>query len=56
MIEEIHRGETMLISITGQAYQRKAHGGYDKITAYGWWSWNCPAGAHIKITGYNRTS
>ena len=41
---------------TAQAYQRKAHGGYDKITAYGWWSWNCPAGAHIKITGYNRTS
>lgn len=41
---------------TGQAYQRKAHGGYDKITGYGWWSWNCPAGAHIKITGYNRTS
>lgn len=41
---------------TGQAYQRKAHGGYDKITAYAWWSWNCPAGAHIKITGYNRTA
>ena len=41
---------------TGQAYQRKAHNGYDKITAYAWWSWNCPAGAHIKITGYNRTS
>ena len=41
---------------TAQAYQRKAHGGYDKITAYAWWSWNCPAGAHIKITGYNRTS
>ena len=41
---------------TGAAYQRKAHGGYDKITAYAWWSWNCPAGAHIKITGYNRTS
>lgn len=41
---------------TAQAYQRKAHGGYDKITAYGWWSWNCPAGTHIKITGYNRTS
>ena len=37
-------------------YQHKAHGGYDKITAYGWWSWNCPAGAHIKITGYNRTT
>lgn len=34
---------------------RIAHGGYDKITAYGWWSWSCPAGAHIKITGYNRT-
>lgn len=41
---------------TGLGYQRKAHGGYDKITAYAWWSWNCPAGAHIKITGYNRTS
>lgn len=41
---------------TAQAYQRKEHGSYDKITAYGWWSWNCPAGAHIKITGYNRTS
>ena len=41
---------------TGIAMQRKAHGGYDKITAYGWWSWNCPAGAHIKITGYNRTT
>ena len=35
---------------------RIAHGGYDKITAYGWWSWSCPAGAHIKITGYNRTA
>lgn len=35
---------------------RVAHNGYNKITAYGWWSWNCPAGAHIKITGYNRTS
>lgn len=35
---------------------RVAHGGYDKITAYGWWSWSCPAGTHIKITGYNRTS
>ena len=41
---------------TAQAYQRKAHGGYDKITAYGWWSWNCPAGTHIKITGYNKTA
>ena len=41
---------------THQAYQRKAHNGYDKITAYAWWNWNCPAGAHIKITGYNRTS
>ena len=44
------------LTSTAQAYQRKAHGGYDKITAYAWWSWNCPAGAHIKITGYNRTS
>lgn len=41
---------------TGAAYYRKAHGGYNKITAYAWWSWNCPAGTHIKITGYNRTS
>ena len=37
-------------------YQHKAHGGYDKITAYAWWSWNCPARTRIKITGYNRTS
>lgn len=37
-------------------YQHKAHGGYNKITAYAWWSWSCPAGTHIKITGYNRTS
>ena len=35
---------------------RVRHGGYDKITAYAWWSWACPAGAHIKITGYNRTA
>ena len=42
-------------STTG-GFVRKAHGGYDKITAYGWWSWNCPAGTHIKITGYNRTA
>ena len=41
---------------TGVAYQRKEHGGYNKITGYGWWSWNCPAGSHIKIIGYNRTS
>ena len=41
---------------TGIAMQRKAHGGYDKITAYAWWGWNCPSGTHIKITGYNRTS
>lgn len=41
---------------TSAVYQRKAHGGYDKITAYAWWAWNCPAGAHIKIMGYNRTS
>ena len=41
---------------TGIAMQRKDHGGYDKITAYAWWAWNCPAGTHIKITGYNRTS
>lgn len=39
---------------TWSTYQRKEHGGYDKITAYAWWSWNCPAGTHIKITGYNR--
>ena len=35
-------------------FLRKQHGGYDKITGYGWWSWACPAGAHIKITGYNK--
>ena len=35
-------------------YQHKAHNGYDKITAYGWWSWNCPAEARIKIVGYKR--
>ena len=40
---------------TSSFFLRKEHGGYDKITAYGWWSWACPAGAHIKITGYNRT-
>ena len=41
--------------ITASPYfLRKQHGGYDKITAYGWWSWSCPAGAHIKIIGYNR--
>jgi len=33
-----------------------ANGGYDKITGYGWWFWALNAGAHIKITGYNRTS
>lgn len=38
---------------TKVSIQRKAHGGYNKITAYGWWSWRCPAGTHIKITGYN---
>ena len=43
------------VNISADA-KRARHGGYDKITAYGWWSWNCPAGAHIKITGYNRTS
>lgn len=42
-------------TLTKAASQRIAHGGYDKITGYGWWSWNCPAGSHIKITGYNRT-
>lgn len=36
--------------------KRMAHNGYDKITAYGWWARNCPAGTHIKITGYNRTT
>ena len=41
---------------TAPFFLRKEHGGYDKITAYGWWSWNCPVGAHIKITGYNRTT
>lgn len=41
---------------TAPYFLRREHGGYDKITAYGWWSWNCPAGTHIKITGYNRTS
>ena len=35
---------------------RIAHGGYNKITAYAWWSWSCPAGTHIKITGYNKTA
>lgn len=40
---------------TSSFFMRKEHGGYDKITAYGWWSWACPAGSHIKITGYNRT-
>lgn len=34
--------------------RRLAHDGYNKITAYGWWSWGCPAGTHIKIIGYNR--
>ena len=33
-----------------------ANGGYDKITGYGWWFWALNAGAHIKITGYNRTA
>ena len=42
------------LTSTGSYYQRKEHNGLDKITAYGWWSWNCPADAHIKITGYNR--
>jgi hypothetical protein len=41
---------------TGTSGARRAHDGYNKITAYGWWAWQCPAGAHIKITGYNRTS
>ena len=41
---------------TTAGFVRKEHGGYDKITAYAWWSWNCPAGARIKITGYNRTA
>ena len=44
------------VTSTSAYFARKAHGGYDKITAYAWWSWNCPAGSHIKITGYNRTS
>ena len=39
---------------TSSFFLRKEHGGYDKITGYGWWSWTCPADAHIKITGYNR--
>ena len=39
---------------TVSTYQRKEHNGYDKITAYGWWSWNCPAEARIKIVGYKR--
>lgn len=36
--------------------KRVNHGGYNKITAYAWWGWECPAGTHIKITGYNRTT
>ena len=35
---------------------RKVHDGYGKITAYGWWSWICVTGTHLKITGYNRTA
>lgn len=41
------------LTSTTSYYQRKEHNGLNKITAYGWWSWNCPAGTHIKITGYN---
>lgn len=44
------------ITKTKSTYERKAHDGYNKITAYGWWSWTCPAGAHIKIMGYNHNS
>lgn len=40
---------------TGASLKMFAHDGYNKITAYGWWAWNCPAGTHIKIMGYNRT-
>lgn len=39
---------------TSAFFLRAEHGGYDKITAYAWWSWNCPANTHIKIVGYNR--
>lgn len=46
--------DTANLTSTVSYYQRKEHNGLDKITAYGWWSWNCPADAHIKITGYNR--
>lgn len=30
------------------------HDGYNKITAYGWWSWTFTAGSRLKIVGYNR--
>ena len=43
------------VNISADA-KRVRHGGYNKITAYAWWGWDCPAGSHIKITGYNRTS
>lgn len=38
---------------TKASYSRVLYDTYDKITAYGWWSWSCPTGTHIKITGYN---
>ena len=40
--------------VKGGAF-RIAHDGYQKITAFAWWSYTAQAGGHIKITGYNRT-
>lgn len=41
--------------VKGGAF-RIAHDGYQKITAFAWWSYTAQAGGHIKITGYNRTT